>query len=67
MVWDVGFRYTYLPQRFIEEQNAMYSESETVALPLNPTYINIRILFSNPRFILQLTFYSGIRKYVYTS
>ena len=33
---DVGFRYTYLPEGFIEERNAVYSENELVALPLNP-------------------------------
>ena len=32
---DVEFRYAYLPQRFIEEWNTIYSENETVALPLN--------------------------------
>ena len=34
-VWDVGFRYTYLPEGFIEEWNAVYSENALVALPLN--------------------------------
>ena len=53
-VWDVGFRYTYLPERFSEEQNAMYSENETLTLPLNPTYVYIRILFSKPRLIIKL-------------
>ena len=38
-VWDVGFRYTYLPERFIEERNAAYSENALVVLPLNPTYV----------------------------
>lgn len=28
-----------LPERFIEKPNTIYSESETVALPLNPTYV----------------------------
>ena len=38
-VWDVGFRYTYLPEGFIEERNAVYSENGLVILPLNPTYV----------------------------
>ncbi|MDE0465749.1 MAG: hypothetical protein OYL97_01730 [Candidatus Poribacteria bacterium] len=40
-VWDVGFRYTYLPEGFIEERNAVYSESVPMALLLNPTYVLI--------------------------
>ena len=36
---DVGFHYTYLPEEFIEEQNAVYSENALVVLPLNPTYV----------------------------
>ena len=51
---DVGFRYTYLPEGFIEERNVVYSENVPVALPLNPTYIHI--LFSNQRLIIKLTF-----------
>ena len=35
---DVGFRYTYLPEWFIEDQNAVYSENALVVSPLNPTY-----------------------------
>ena len=41
-VWDVGFRYTYLPERFIEERNTVYSENALVPLPLNPTYVLLR-------------------------
>ena len=52
----VGFRYTYLPERFIEEWNAVYSENALVVLPLNPTYVYICILFFNPRLIIKLTF-----------
>ena len=37
----------------------MYSENETLALPLNPTYVDIRILFSNPRLIIKLTLHSN--------
>ena len=37
----------------------MYSESETLTLPLNPTYVYIRILFSKPRLIIKLTFLVG--------
>ena len=54
-VSDVGFRYTYLPELFIEERNAVYSENALVALPLNPTYIHIYIFFSNQRLIIKLT------------
>ena len=56
MVWDVGFRYTYLSEGFIEERNAVYSENESVVLQLNPTYIDICILFSSPRLIIKLPF-----------
>ena len=34
-VWDVGFRYTYLHEGFIEEGKAMYSKNTPVVLPLN--------------------------------
>ena len=37
-VWDVGFRYTYLPEWFIEN-GTVYIENVLVALPLNPTYV----------------------------
>ena len=32
------------------------AKNETVALPLNPTYVDICILFFNPRLIIKLTF-----------
>ena len=54
-VWDVGFRYTYLPEEFVEAGKAVYSETARVVFPLNPTYVDIRILFFNPRLIIKLT------------
>ena len=53
-VWDVGFRY-YLPEEFIEAGKAVYSENAGVILPLNPTYVDMCILFFNPRLIIKLT------------
>ena len=58
-VWDVGFRYTYLPEGFIEA-STVYSENGLVILPLNPTYIHICILFFNPRLIIKLTLDYGV-------
>ena len=37
------------------KNGVVYSENESVALPLNPTYVDISILFSNPRLIIKLT------------
>ena len=42
-------------QRLIKERNAVYSEKAPAALPLNPTYVRICILFSKPRLIIKLT------------
>jgi len=61
-VWDVGFRYTYLSQRFIEERSTVYSENALMVLPLNPTYVHICILFFNPRLIIKLTLKKYPRK-----
>ena len=34
-VWNVGFRYTSLPEWFIENRNVVSSENVPVVLPLN--------------------------------
>lgn len=36
----LGFAKPIFPQWLIKKQNAVYGESESVALPLNPTYGN---------------------------
>ena len=38
----------------------MYSENVPVVLLLNPTYVDIRISFSNPRLIAKLTLIIGM-------
>ena len=50
----LGFAKPIYPNGSLKN-GTVYSKNESVALPLNPTYVYISILFSNPRLIIKLT------------